>query len=107
MRIVIRFVVLAAVLGGIAYYVYLQSIPQPLVLTGIVTTDEIIVSPQITGRVSDLKVNQGDAVKKDDVIAVLAPEELRQEPLEPLVADLPCWLRLPPVPCLLLARWPS
>jgi len=79
MRIAIRLVLLAAVLGGIGYYVYLQTLPQPLVLTGIVTTDEITVSPEITGRVTDLKVNQGDAVTKGQLIAVLAPEELRQE----------------------------
>jgi HlyD family secretion protein len=79
MKKAVRFVVLAAVLGGIGYYVYLQSRPQPLVLTGIVTTNDVVVSPQITGRVSQLLVTEGDAVKQGQLLAVLSPDELREE----------------------------
>ena len=61
------------------YYVWLQSRPQPLVLTGIVTTHDVIVSPQIGGRINQLLVNEGDQVKKDQLVAVIAPDELMQE----------------------------
>jgi HlyD family secretion protein len=76
---VIRLAVLLAVAGGIGYYVYLQNRPQPLVLTGIVTTQDVIVSPQITGRVGELMVTEGDTVTKGQLLAVLASDELQQE----------------------------
>jgi multidrug resistance efflux pump len=79
MKKAIRLVVLAALLGAVGYYVYLQSRPQPLVLTGIVTTHDVIVSPQIAGRVGQLLVSEGDAVKEGQLLAVLAPDELREE----------------------------
>jgi multidrug resistance efflux pump len=79
MKKAVRLVVLAAVLGGIGYYVYLQTRPQPLVLTGIVTTNDVVVSPQIAGRVAQLLVTEGDEVTQGQLVAVLAPDELRQE----------------------------
>ncbi len=50
-----------------------------LVLTGIVTTDEVIVSPEIQGRLQELKVNQGDSVKRGQILAVLAPAEWKAD----------------------------
>lgn len=47
-----------------------------LVLTGIVTTDDVLVSPQMTGRIDSLPVNVGDAVERGQVIAVIEPAEL-------------------------------
>ena len=41
--------------------------PPALVLTGIVTTNDVIVSPQIAGQIGQLLVNEGDAVKKDQL----------------------------------------
>ena len=79
MKKAIRLVVLAALLGGVGYYVYLQTLPQPLVLTGVVTTDDVIVSPQITGRIGELSVAEGDEVKRGQMLAVLTPDELREE----------------------------
>ena len=79
MKKAVRLVILAAVLGGIGYYIYRQSLPQPLVLTGIVTTNDVVVSPQITGRVSQLLVAEGDSVKQGQLLAVLSPDELREE----------------------------
>jgi HlyD family secretion protein len=79
MKKAIRLVVLAMLLGGFGYYAYLQSRPQPLILTGIVTTDEVTVSPQIAGRIADLHVAEGDTVKEGQLIAVLSPDELREE----------------------------
>src|SRR5499427_1699082 len=65
--------------AGVAAYVYMGRPPTELVLTGIVTTNDLIVSPQIGGRISDLKVAEGDVVKKDQLVAVIAPDELRAD----------------------------
>ncbi len=53
--------------------------PRELVLTGIVTTNDVIVSPQIGGRISDLKVAEGNTVTKDQLVAVITPDELRAD----------------------------
>jgi len=53
--------VLALLAAGVGYYV-LQLRTTPLVLTGIVTTNEVIVSPQVSGRIDRLLVREGDTV---------------------------------------------
>jgi HlyD family secretion protein len=53
--------------------------PGPLVLTGIVTTQDVIMSPQIGGRVSQLLVKEGDVVSRDQVLALISPDELKAE----------------------------
>ena len=69
---------LAAVAAAISYYV-LHKPPAPLVLTGIVTTDDVIVSPQIGGQISQLLVTEGAAVTRDQLLAVITPDELRAD----------------------------
>jgi HlyD family secretion protein len=69
---------LLAAAGGAAYW-YTSRPPTSLLLTGIVTTNHIVVSPQITGRLAQLLVAEGDAVKADQLLAVLSPDELREE----------------------------
>jgi HlyD family secretion protein len=69
---------LVAALGGGAYY-YFNRPPTTLVLTGIVTTNDVIVSPQIAGQLAQLLVTEGDEVKKEQLLAVIRPDELRQE----------------------------
>ncbi|HEY2152554.1 MAG TPA: HlyD family efflux transporter periplasmic adaptor subunit [Vicinamibacterales bacterium] len=70
--------ILALVVGG-GTYVYLHLPTAPVMLTGIVTTNDVIVSPQITGQISQLLVSEGDLVKKNQLIAVLTPDELRAD----------------------------
>jgi HlyD family secretion protein len=53
--------------------------PTELVLTGIVTTNDVIVSPQMGGRVSRLTVAEGDSVRAQQLIAVLEPDELQAD----------------------------
>jgi len=73
----IPLVVIAAIGGGIYWY---STRPiTSITLTGTVTTHEIVVSPQIGGRIERLLVNEGDIVAKDQLVAVLAPAELQQE----------------------------
>jgi HlyD family secretion protein len=70
---------LLLLVAGIAIYWFVNRPPSELVLTGIVTTHEVIVSPQIQGRIQKLLVNEGDTVAKGALLAVLAPDELREE----------------------------
>jgi HlyD family secretion protein len=65
--------------AGVAAYVYMGRPPSELVLTGIVTTNDVIVSPQIGGRIDQLKVVEGDVVKKDQIVTVITPDELRAD----------------------------
>jgi HlyD family secretion protein len=62
-----------------AVYAYRFRRPAALVLTGIVTTNDVVVSPQIAGQIGQLLVNEGDTVKKDQLIAVINPEELQAD----------------------------
>ena len=70
--------VLLAAISATAYYVYSRP-PSALVLTGIVTTHDVVVSPQIGGKIDQLLVEEGDEVKKDQMLAVITPDELMAE----------------------------
>jgi HlyD family secretion protein len=72
-------VVLLLIGAGSGVYYYAQRAPERLTLTGIVTSNDVIVSPQIAGRIDRLFVREGDAVKKGQLAALLVPDELRQE----------------------------
>lgn len=76
-KLVVLFVLAAA--GAAAYVVYQRSRPTTLVLTGIVTTNDVIVSPQIAGQIAQLLVHEGDQVTRDQLVAVLSPDELRAD----------------------------
>jgi multidrug resistance efflux pump len=79
MKRVIRTLILLILVAGGAYYWYRSSRPVPLVLTGIVTTNDVVVSPQIAGRIAQILVREGDLVKANQLVAVLDPDELQQE----------------------------
>lgn len=75
-RLLLPVVVVAVVVGSVAY----SSLrPKSLVLTGIVTTNDVVVSPQVAGLVGELLVTEGDVVKKGQIIATIAPDELRAD----------------------------
>jgi multidrug resistance efflux pump len=78
MRKLIVVLLLAAAVAGAVWY-YLRGRSSSLVLTGIVTTNDVVVSPQIAGQLRDLLVNEGDTVKKDQLLAVIAPDELKAD----------------------------
>src|ERR1043166_2017832 len=77
----LRPILILIILIGVGYaaYSYLGRPPSELTLTGIVTTNDVVVSPHISGQISELKCNEGDVVKKDQVIAVIRPDELQAE----------------------------
>jgi len=76
-KIVVPAVLLLAIAGGAYYYTHRPA--EPLVLTGIVTTNDVIVSPQIGGQVTQLLAKEGDVVKKDQLLAVISPDELKAD----------------------------
>jgi HlyD family secretion protein len=62
---------LIAVAAGI--YFVLQRPPEQITLTGVVTTDEVIVCSQVQGRLQQLSVAQGDVVTNGELLAVIQP----------------------------------
>src|SRR5579872_4963984 len=69
-------VILAISLG---YYYFSTPSNRDLVLVGTVDSNQIIVSPQIQGRIQKLLVDEGTQVKQGDLIAILDPSELEAE----------------------------
>jgi HlyD family secretion protein len=76
-RLVVLLVVALAAAGGYWYYQRLR--PSVLQLTGIVTTNDVVVSSQIAGQIEQLLVAEGDTVKKDQQVAVIKPDELKAD----------------------------
>jgi RND family efflux transporter MFP subunit len=72
----LRVLLFILILGGIAGWIYYSTTRPPgaIVLTGIVTTDEVIVSPEIQGRLQQLLVKEGDCVTNGQLIGVIQPQ---------------------------------
>lgn len=67
------------VLISAVYYFVSTPHSKDLVLIGTVDANQVIVSPQIEGRIAKLLVDEGTPVKQGDLIAVLDPSELEAE----------------------------
>jgi HlyD family secretion protein len=76
-----KFLIILAVILAIASGYYFLSTPggSDLVLVGTVDANQIVVSPQIQGRIQRLLVEEGSQVKLGDLIALLDPSELEAE----------------------------
>jgi len=68
---------LLVVIGAAAIWWAQRPRPQTLVLTGTVDGNEVVVSSKIAGRIVQLAVDDGQAVRAGDLIAVLDQDELR------------------------------
>jgi|ERR1051326_471150 HlyD family secretion protein len=68
----------AVILVIVLYFVF-RPHPHQITLTGIVTTDDVIISPEIQGRLQQLLVERGDTVKSNQLIAVLQPQEWKAD----------------------------
>ena len=75
MRRIILLLVLAG--GAAAAYYSMRQPPGPLILTGIVTTEDVIVGPQVGGLIRQLLVKEGDQIQKNQLVAVMTTDELR------------------------------
>jgi multidrug resistance efflux pump len=69
--------VLVAVVAAVAYA--LTRRPNEIILTGIVTTDHVIVGPEIQGRLQQLFVKEGDSVTNSQLLAVIQPQEQKAD----------------------------
>jgi HlyD family secretion protein len=78
---IVRPLLILLILGGAGYaaFQYVNRRPTSLTLTGIVTTNDVIVSPQIAGQIRQLLVNEGDVVRKGQLVAVITPDEFRAD----------------------------
>ena len=74
-----RILVLALLALGGAAYAYTSLKPATITLTGIVTTHDVFVSPQVGGQLGQLLVSEGDTVKKDQLLAMITPDELKAD----------------------------
>jgi HlyD family secretion protein len=74
-----RAIIIGAVVLAAGATVVILTQPGQLVLTGIVTTNDVIVSPQVTAQLTKLLVKEGDTVQANQLIAVLSPDELRAD----------------------------
>src|SRR5262245_26258317 len=75
--LVLLLIVAAAIGGG--WYAFFRGGPPVLMVTGIVTTNDVIVSPQIGGQIGDLLVKEGDAVRTGQLVATIKPDELQAD----------------------------
>jgi HlyD family secretion protein len=71
-------IVIAAVLAAIIYFVVARR-GREIVLTGMVTTDEVIVSSEIQGRLQKLLVREGDSVTNGQLLALIQPAERKAD----------------------------
>ncbi len=76
-----RFFILLGIILLIAIGYYYVSTPsnKDLVLIGTVDSNQVIVSPQIQGRLQKLLVEEGTQVKAGELIAVIDPAELQAQ----------------------------
>jgi HlyD family secretion protein len=79
MKRALRLIVILVIIAAAVRYYAMRSRPSELVLTGIVTTDDVIVSPQIGGRIQNLFVREGESVVANQLIAVIEPAELQAD----------------------------
>ena len=82
MKKAIRLILLVAVLGIGGWYWWKSQHPDNtgrLFVSGNLELTQVDISFKIAGRMIERKVNEGDWVKKNDVIATLDPAQLRQQ----------------------------
>jgi len=77
-KILLIIFVLVLLGGGVVYYRAVTQ-PRPTVLTGIVTTHDVVASSQVQGQLAKVLVKEGDAVKAGQLLAVIEPQELRAD----------------------------
>jgi HlyD family secretion protein len=76
-RIFLLLGIIAAIALG--YYWFSTDHTRDLVLIGTVDSNQVIVSPQMQGRIQKLLVEEGTQLKAGDLIAILDPSELEAQ----------------------------
>ena len=67
------------VLASVAVYLITRPPSKGLELTGLVDADEVSVSSQITGRLQQVLVDEGNSVKEGQLLATIVPQELKAD----------------------------
>jgi len=75
----LRALVILVLIVFAARYYAVRPGPAELVLTGIVTTQDIIVSPQVGGRLQTVAVNEGDVVVPGQLIGTIEAGEFQAD----------------------------
>lgn len=78
-RKVLIVILVLIVAGSAAAYFATSNRSRGLVLTGIVSTDEVTVSSQIQGRLTELRVKEGDQVKPGELLAMIDPQQYQAD----------------------------
>jgi multidrug resistance efflux pump len=71
-------IVIVVLIAAVIYFVSVRR-GREIVLTGMVTTDEVIVSSEIQGRLQKLLVREGDTVTNGQLLAVIQPAEQKAD----------------------------
>ncbi len=76
-----KFLIVLSIVGliSLGYYWFSTDHTKDMVLIGTVDSNQVVVSPQMQGRIQRLLVDEGTQVKAGDLIAVLDPSELEAE----------------------------
>ena len=69
---------LAVAIGAAVYYTWSRA-AHDLVLTGIVTTDDVVVSAEVQGRLQELSVKEGDTVQRGQLLGLIQPQEWKAD----------------------------
>ena len=77
-KIILPILIVLLLGGGVVYYKAVTQ-PRPIVLTGVVTTNDVVASSQIQGQLAQVLVKEGDIVKAGQLLAVIEPQELRAD----------------------------
>jgi len=75
-RILVVSLVGLLILGGCVWGYTILSRPHDMVLTGVVTTNDVVVSSQVQGQLARLLVKEGDSVTAGQLLGVIQPQEL-------------------------------
>ncbi len=67
------------IVAAAAALAFTRSRTTTLVLTGIVTTNDVIVGPQVAGRLDRLLVREGDTVSRNQLLGVIEPAEFEAD----------------------------
>ncbi len=77
----IGIIVIALSILVVITFIFTRRSAKTLVLSGIVTTEDVLVSPQIAGRLVKLNVHEGDVVTEGQLLAEIEPSELKADSL--------------------------
>ncbi|HEX4948022.1 MAG TPA: HlyD family efflux transporter periplasmic adaptor subunit [Blastocatellia bacterium] len=78
----LRILLVLLILGGVGYFIWskyfrVQADPHRIEVAGRIEGDDATLASKVAGRIREIKVREGDAVKAGDVIAVLDDDQIR------------------------------